>query len=144
VTLDASGNGTLDGTYSRVVYGLPYDGIFKTVKLAYGAEMGTAIGQNKLVKRVGLVLSNSCLDGISIGMDENNLDPFPDIIDGAERTTSQFFTHYDQLMMPIPSDWDADSRVYVKINSAEGPVTIQALVMDVETRDHQNSRRNAG
>ena len=135
VTLDANGDADLDGTYSRVVYGKRYFGIYKSVKLAYAAKLGTAVGQTKIVHGAGLLLANSCLDGVRLGPDAEHLDPMPDIIDGAERTPSQFFEHYDQDIMPINSDWNPDSRIYVQVDSAEGPCTLQGIVIDIETRD---------
>ena len=135
VTLDGAGSAALGATYARVVYGIGYAAVFKSVKLAYAAGLGAAVGQTKIVHGVGVILANSCLDGIRIGRDASNTDPMPAIVNGAERTPSQFFTHYDADIFPINSTWDADARVYLSVNSAEGPCTIQGLVLDVETRD---------
>jgi len=135
VTLDGSGVAALGATYSRLVYGKRYSGTFKSVKLSYAAGLGAAIGQTKIVHGVGLLLSNSCLDGVLIGSDADHTDPMPAIINGLERTASQFFTHYDQDIFPINSDWGPDARVYFSVDSAEGPCTVQGLVLDVETRD---------
>lgn len=135
VALDMFGNAALGATYSRVVYGLGYDATFLSVKLAYAAKMGTAIGETKIVHQVSPILSNSVLDGIRIGMDASNTDPMPDIVDGAERTAGQFFSHYDEAPFPIPGEWGPDSRIYIKASSQYGPVTVQSIVLDVETRD---------
>jgi len=139
VTLDGSGTASLGATYARVVYGKRYTGVFKSVKLAYAAGLGTAIGQTKIVHGAGVILQQSCLDGIRIGRDAANTDPMPAIIDGAERSTNQLFPHHDGDIFPINSTWDSDARVYVEIDSAEGPCTVQALVLDVETRDGAES-----
>lgn len=133
--LNASGVGALPGTYARVVYGLTYDAEFLSVKLAYAAQLGTAIGALKQVRRAAPILSNSVLDGIRIGKDATNTDTLPPYYNGAARTTGQFFTHYDEETLVIPGEWDADSRVYLKASSHYGPVTVQALVVDVETRE---------
>lgn len=135
VTLNSNGSASLGATYSRVVFGLPYTGTFKSVKLAYGGQLGASIGQDKIVKGVGLILANSCLDGIRIGSDAAHLDPLPDIVDGANRTASQFFAHYDQDITPINSTWDQDARFMFTIDSAEGPATVQGVALDIETRD---------
>jgi hypothetical protein len=135
VTLDGTGSGALDDTYNRVVYGLGYSGIWKSVKLAYAAQLGTALGQEKIVHQVGVILRNSCLDGIRIGSDSNAVEPMPEIIDGAVRTSNQFFEEYDRGTFSIQSDWTADTRLYLSVDSAEGPFTLQAIVMDIETRD---------
>lgn len=134
VTISA-GAAALGATYSRVVYGLSYDAEFLSAKLAYAAQLGTAVGQIKSVRRVGLLLTNSCLDGIRVGRNADSTDPLPDIIDGAARTDYQFFTSYDHDLMPIASDWEVDGRFYIKTTSADGPVTLLGVVLDIETRD---------
>jgi hypothetical protein len=139
VALNGSGVGALGATYSRVVYGKSYTATFSSVKMAFAGGLGTALGQTKIIHGAGLILANSCLDGIQIGRDASNLDPMPAIVNGAARTPSQFFAHHDEDIFPINSDWDADARFYVSVNSAEGPVTIQAVVLDVETRDGATS-----
>lgn len=138
VTLDGSGVAALGATYSRVVYGKPYDAEFLSVKLAYAASLGSAVGQTKIVRHAGVLLRKSCLDGIRLGYDASNHDPLPAYVNGAARTASQFFTQYDEGTFPVPSDWDSDSRVYLKADSSYGPVTVQAIVMDIETRDGGN------
>lgn len=135
VVLNGSGSASLGATYGRVVYGLAYKAKFKSAKLAYAAQLGAAVGQTKIIRQAGLVLSNSCLDGIRIGMNEANCGPIPDFATGAARTNNQFFTHYDHDLFAIYSTWDADSRVYFEADSAEGPVTVQSMVLDVETKD---------
>lgn len=46
-TVASDGTITLDGTYSSVVYGLPYTARYKSSRLAYGAQLGTALLQKK-------------------------------------------------------------------------------------------------
>lgn len=141
VTIDGSGNATLPATYTRVVYGRRYWADFKSVKLAYAAQLGTAIGQEKIVKRVGLVLSNSVLDGLSVGKDAGNLHALPPIIDGAARTAGQFFTHFDHPSMAVSGAWNTDSRIHIRADSAAGPVTVQGIMIEVETREGLSAPR---
>lgn len=138
--LDGSGAAALGATYSRVVYGLSYDAEFLSVKLADAAQVGTAIGQTKSVRQAAPILSNSVLDGLLIGTASDRTDPLPEIVDGATRTTGQFFTHYDKSPFPIAGDWDSDSRFYIKASSHYGPVTVQGVVLDIETRDGAKNR----
>lgn len=140
VVLNGSGVGSLGATYARVVYGKSYTATFKTVKLAHAAQLGTALGQTKMVRGAGLVLRNSCLDGIRVGRDAATTEPLPTIVNGVARTTNQLFTHYDADIFPINSDWDADARFYLSIDSAEGPCTVQGIVLDIETRDGAGDR----
>ncbi len=140
VTLNGSGVAALGATYSRVVYGLSVQADWKSVKLAYAAQLGTALGNTKVVHGAGLILANSCLDGITLGGTSDMLGPLPEIVDGATRIASQFFTHYDEDITPINGNWDPDARLHVRVNSAYGPVTIQGVVVDVETRDGVEAR----
>lgn len=135
VALNASGNGSLGATYGRVVYGKRYTATFNSVKLGFAGGLGTALGQTKIVRGASVVLSNSCLDGVRIGRDATHTDPMPAKVNGAVRTASQFFTHYDADIFPIPADWNTDARFYLTVDSAEGPCTVQAVVLDIETRD---------
>jgi hypothetical protein len=135
VAIDGSGYGELGATYNRVVYGRAYPAIFKSVKLAYAAGLGTAVEQTKRVSHANLVLQDSCLDGLRIGRDAGHADLLPAYVDGAQRASSQFFAHYDQPLFPIPSDWSSDSRIFLSADSGYGPVAVQAIVLDVETND---------
>lgn len=143
VAIDASGYGILGATYNRVVYGRSYSAIFKSVKLAYSAQLGTALEQTKRISHANLVLQDSCLDGIRIGRDADHADLLPAHVNGAERTSSQFFAHYDQPLFPIQSDWNTDSRIYLSADSAYGPVTVQGIVFDIETNDGGKPRKSS-
>lgn len=138
VAVDGSGNASLGATYARVVYGRAYRCTYSSVKLAYAAGLGSAVGQTKIVRHAGLILKDSCIDGIRVGRNSGNADLLPAYVDGAARTSSQFFAHYDEALPPIPGDWDTDSRIYVSADSDYGPVTVQALVFEIETRDGGN------
>jgi len=135
VTLDGLGEASLGATYARVVYGKRYTATYKSVKLSYAAQLGAALGQTKIVRGAAMILSDACLDGISIGRATDDLGPLPDVINGAERTANQFFSHLETDIFPIQADWTTDARVVITVDSAEGPFTIQALVLDIETRD---------
>lgn len=139
VTLDGAGAASLGATYARVVYGLGYICTFRSAKLAYAAKLGTALGQTKTIRGAGIVLSTSCMDGIRIGRDAASLEPMPRVIDGLPRSPGQVFPHYDGDLFPINANWDADARFVLSIDSAEGPVTVQAVVLDIETRDGAQS-----
>lgn len=108
---------------------------FKSVKLAYAAGLGTALGQTKIVHGASVILSSSCLDGVTVSGDGATYDPMPDIVNGVARTNNQVFSHYDMDVFPIQAEWNSDARFWLSIDSAEGPCTIQAIVLDVETKD---------
>jgi hypothetical protein len=136
----SGGTAALGATYSRVVYGKSYTAGFKSAKLSYAAQLGSSVGQTKIIRAAGVILGKSCLDGLRVGKDASYTDPMPPYVDGALRTTNQFFEHYDADMMPVPADWNVDSRIYIEADSAEGPVTVKAVVLDVETHDGATAR----
>ena len=136
VTLDGSGTAALSGgPYARVVYGLPYTAKWKSVKLEHSARLGTAIGQPKQVRGAALVLHNSCMDGVRIGPSFDRLEALPTSVNGADRAANQFFAHHEMEVVPIDSAWLTDARFCVQVTSGDGPVTIQGLVLDIDTRD---------
>jgi len=145
VTLDASGNASLGATYSRVVYGLNFDAEFLSVKPAYTGQLGTLIGQEKRVNNLGMVINDSCLDGIQVGVKMGDqaarTHPLPPIINGVTRTTNQFYSQLELAPFPLESGYHTDSRVYIKASSQEGPVTIGSLVFDVEANETFTPRR---
>lgn len=126
---------------TRAVAGLKYDGAFKSVKLAYAAQLGTAVGQLKQVHRVGLLMQNSCLDGVKVGTSETRLDPIPQYIDGAQRVAGAVVDHYDHELQQVPSGWSPDSRIYFEADSSYGPFTAQAIAFDIETAESYTPRR---
>lgn len=138
--ITAGGSCTLPATYSRVVVGLNVEHEFQSVKLAYAAQIGTALGALKTIKALGLILSRSCLDGLRIGRSEAESEGMPEMIAGAERTPNQFFEHFDDRPFPIAGVWDTDARFWIGCDSSEGPCTVQSVVIDIETRDDAPTR----
>jgi len=135
ITITAGGSYTFSETYDRVVVGLNVEHEFTSVKLAYAAQIGSALGQLKILHGLGLVLSKSCLDGLRIGRSSAESEGMPEVIDGATRTPNQFFAHFDDRPFPIAGAWDTDARFYVGCDSQEGPCTVQSVIIDIETRD---------
>jgi hypothetical protein len=69
----SGGNVALGGTYTNVTVGLAYTGQIKTTKLAFAAEHGTPLEQQKRIARLGLVLADVAIEGVKIGRDFTNL-----------------------------------------------------------------------
>lgn len=135
VVISGGGAALSGGPYARVVYGLDYVARFKSVKLSGQAPAGTAMGQLKIARHVGLVLSNSTLDGITVGPAETLLEALPDIVNGAERVPGQFVDHYEMEPYPVPSDFETDPRIIIEATASYGPKTVQSIVVDLEIRD---------
>lgn len=133
-TTDGAGNITLPQIYGSIVIGLFYDAHFMSTKLAYAAQLGTALTQRKRVANIGFILANAHARGIQFGKDFDNLRDLPGIDKGISIDQDFIWTDYDSDMKPFPGNWDTDSRIclYAK---APRPVTVLAAVIDLETRE---------
>lgn len=134
-TVDTGGNIALTMAQHHVVAGLPYKSDFKSSKLAYAADFGTALTQWKRVDKIAFVLSQTHNNGLFFGSDTGNLDPLPRMTDeGAVVDDDRIFTSFDQTAMPFPGLWDEDSRVCLRAKSPR-PVTVLAAVPTVTTNE---------
>jgi hypothetical protein len=134
-TVSSFGNITLNETVRKAVAGLPYTADYKSTKLAYAAEFGTALTQVKSVNKIGFVLYNTHNNGLFFGNDTGNLDPLPRVNDaGAQVDANKIFETYDEAAMPFPGLWKADSRIHLR-GKAPRPVTVLAGVPNVATNE---------
>lgn len=121
---------------ATVTVGFPYYGRYKSAKLAYGAQQGTALLQKKRVPLVGLVLSDYNQRGVRVGPDFTTLDDLPMIEEGVPVTLdSTLIDSFDGDMFPFPGEWDTDARVCVEVQPGYS-ATLHGLVIEVETNEH--------
>jgi hypothetical protein len=128
------GSITLDEQVTSAVIGLPYEGEYRSTKLAYGAAGGTALTQPKRVHYLALILANTHNNALRVGGDFDHLDPLPRIHEGKTVTADQIFEGYDAPAFPINGNWNTDSRVCLKAR-APRPCTALAMVVGLETND---------
>lgn len=127
VVLPAQSAGT------KVVIGLPYTGDYRSTKLAYGAQNGTALFQKKKVSQLGLYMLNTAVGKILAGKDFDTLRSITESDhNGVPLTSGQVLDTYDADLMPVSSDWNTDSRLCLRMKSPY-PATIAAMVLDVKT-----------
>lgn len=133
--LSANGSGVilLGGTYTNIWCGLRYRWRYKSAKLAFGAQGGTALLQRKRVGPIGLLAENIHPDSVTFGPSFDTLDPLPTIEDGTATGTDVRAT-YDKIGFAFEGEWDTDARVCLE-GYAPYPVTLSALVMIVETNE---------
>lgn len=130
-----SGGGiTLDEEVSSAVIGLPYTARFKSSKLAYAADKGTALNQRKKVYDIGLTAVNTHYKGVKYGPDFDTLDPLPEYEKGAIVDADTVHTYYDEDHFEFAGDWDTDSRVCL-VSQAPRPATICGIALGLETND---------
>jgi hypothetical protein len=130
----ANGAITLATAAANVVAGLPYTAQFQSTKLAYAAQLGTALTQRKRVTRLGMILANCHAQGITFGPDFATLDSLPQIEDGAQVDQNSIWQEYDKDSVAFPGTWGADSRVCLQAASPR-PVTVLGIVVGLETRE---------
>lgn len=136
-TFTVSG-GQITGLASQVTdacIGLSYEATFKSTKLAYAAQMGTALSQVKKVDRVGLVLADSHYQGIEFGQSFTNMDSPPLVSDGMELNDATVWENIDGRLVTVPSDWSTDSRLCLRA-TAPKPCMVLAAVVDVMTNEN--------
>lgn len=133
-TVDSSGHITLGSAVTNCCWGLPYDGKFKSAKLAYGAQQGTALNTKKKIDGVGLLMLDVHKDGIQFGTDFDNLRPLPLTEDGAVTDDDKVWPDFDKPLIMFDGSWDTDSRLCLKASSPR-PVTVSGVVMKIQTNE---------
>jgi len=130
----ASGSITLSEAVTGCIVGLPYTATFKSSKLAYAAQMGTALVQKKRVHSLGLLLYNTHYQGLQYGGDFTNMYNLPLMEGGAATAADTIYADYDEASLEFGGEWDTDSRLCLKA-TAPYPVTVLACVLGMETND---------
>ena len=141
-TFTVDGNGeialTNDGsTYVATtgIVGLAYRGRFKSTKLAYASQLGTALTQRKRLSHLGMVMANTHHQGIKYGPSFTTMDELPLIDDeGAEVDTDVIHASYDKDMFEWPGGWGTDERMCLEMN-APRPATIMGVVVGIKETD---------
>lgn len=128
----ASGSITLPSAVTSAVVGLPYEARFKSTKLAYAAERGTALLQKKRVHQLGLILHKTHYKGLYHGNSFDIMDGLPDVEEGTDVTADTIHDHYDADMIEHPGDWDTDARLCL-LAKAPRPCTVLGAVLNIRT-----------
>lgn len=130
----SGGSITLPSAVTAAVIGLPYTARFKSTKLAYGAQMGTALAQRKRVNSIGLILHKTHCKGLRYGRDYDNLDDLPFVENGTQTPEDTIWGHFDEPMRTLNGNWDTDSRLCLAA-TAPRPCTVLAAIIQVNTSE---------
>jgi hypothetical protein len=131
----ASGQITgLGSAVTNAIVGLTYSATFKSAKLAYAAQMGTALNQTKKVDSIGLILANTHNQGLEYGQTFTTMDGMPGIEEGATVDSNTIWEAYDQAMITVPGDWNTDSRLCLRA-TAPRPAMVMAAVVAMTTNE---------
>lgn len=133
-TVNGSGEITLPGSCTNVTVGLVYNWRYKSARLAYAAEGGTALLMPKRIDSIGLLAANIHPAAVRSGMDFTTTYEMPRVERGQAITATTVQTVYDERTWAFGGGWDTDSRVCLK-GSAPYPATILAIVTGIETNE---------
>ncbi len=125
-------NEAVDGV--DVMVGLGYSAPWKSTKLAYGAQMGTALTQPKKVSYLGVIAANMHDRGLKYGPTFDELDDLPRMHDEAEVEADTIFSAYDSQMFEFDGEFNTDSRLCL-MAQAPRPVTLLACVLGMDTNE---------
>lgn len=125
---------TLPSAVTSAVVGLGYRARFKSAKLAYAAQAGSALTQPKRVDHLGLILANTHAQGLKYGPDFDTMDELPQIEEGVQVDQDSVWSAYDQDSVEFNGDYDTDSRICLEAN-APRPCTVLAAVIGMQTYD---------
>jgi hypothetical protein len=134
LSADASGVIALGATYTNIWVGLKYDWRYKSAKLAYGSQGGTALLQRKRVRQVGLLAADLMYGAIQFGPDFDTMDPLPLIKDGTDVSQTEVYEEWDEPSFPFRGGWDTDSRLCLK-GSAPYVGTLLGIVAAIDTHE---------
>lgn len=120
--------------YQNVIIGVPYIGRWQSVKLAYGAGLGTALTQYKRIDHVGITMLNTAPDGIRMGRDFDNLTRIATRYRNRPLVPGEILSEWDQDASQFNGGWSPDARVHLEMRSPY-PVSVSSLVFNMKTND---------
>lgn len=133
-TANALGQITVESAVTDWVAGLPYDCEYKSARLAYGAEGGTAVLQKKKIESLGLIMTDFVRFGVKFGKDFDNLKPLPVNKDGTAAEQIVLSDLSEEEPFVFNGEWSTDSRVHIKWSSPN-TATLLGLVIGVQTNE---------
>jgi hypothetical protein len=124
----------LSSAVTNACVGLSYTAQFRSAKLAFAAQLGTALTQAKKIAQLAVILQNAHAQGLKYGPDFNTLRSLPLVTDGKTIDPNTVYTAYDQQSFDVPGKWNTDARLCLQAQSPR-PVTCLAAIITMETRE---------
>lgn len=133
-TVSTTGTVTASEASTSFYTGLPYSfAQFRSAKLAYASEEGTALTQKKKIDRLGIVLADTHAEGIQYGPSSTALYYIP-LRETGNATTDTVYTAYDEQSVVFDGKWDTDSRLELWGQSPR-PATVLSAIITIDTKD---------
>jgi len=131
----SGGQITLPAAYTgTVVVGLPYEGLFKSTKLAYASQTGTAVTQRKQIGRVAPLLYQTHNRAVLFGDNFDRMDPLPRVYRGVDQGLNALLEDYDSDGFTLPGSWSTDSRLCMKFR-APLPATVLGVILEIDSHE---------
>jgi hypothetical protein len=119
---------------STIIACLGYVAPFMSAKLAYAAQLGSALTQRKRIDHVGLVLYDTSSQGVAFGQRFDVLDAMPLYEAGQATPAGTVWSEYDEPMIEVPGSWNTDARLCL-LAQAPNPCTVGAVVIGITTNE---------
>jgi hypothetical protein len=113
---------------------LGYVAPFMSAKLAYAAQLGSALSQRKRVDHLGLVMYDTHYQGIQFGQRFDALDNLPLYEADQPTPAGTVWSEYDEPMMEVPGEWNTDARLCL-LAQAPAPCTVGGVVIGMATNE---------
>ncbi len=121
-------------TALTIIACIGYVGAFMSAKLAYAAQLGSALTQKKRINHLGLVGYDIHYQGLQFGQRFDVMDNLPLVEAGQATPAGTVWSQYDEPMVEVPGSWNTDARLCL-LAQAPTPCTVGALVIGLETRE---------
>jgi hypothetical protein len=113
---------------------LGYVAPFMSAKLAYAAQLGSALTQRKRIDHVGLVMMDTNAQGLQFGQRFDVLDSLPLVEAGQVTPAGATWSEYDEPMIEVPGSWQTDARLCL-LAQAPNPCTVGGVVVGLTTNE---------
>lgn len=124
---------TLVKAYSKVVVGLGYEARYRSSKLAYGAEQGTALTQKGRSLHISLILQGST-SAVEYGQDFDQMDFLPDRMITDKYDTGPGLMDATTEQFAVPGRHSRDPRLCLRARSPS-PVRVAGYVLGHQTNE---------
>ena len=121
-------------TALTIIACLGYVAPFMSAKLAYAAQLGSALTQRKRIDHVGLVLYDANYQGLQFGQRFDALDNLPLYEAGTATPAGTTWSEYDEPMIEAPGSWQTDARLCL-LAQAPNPCTVGGVVIGLTTNE---------
>jgi len=121
-------------TALTIIACLGYVAPFMSAKLAYGAQLGSALTQKKRIDHLGLVLYDTNYQGLMFGQRFDMLDNMPLIEAGEATPAGTVWSEFDEPMIEVPGSWNTDARLCL-LAQAPNPCTVGGVVIGLSTNE---------